>query len=130
MSSATSSGVAEVLRDAGAGPQRLLGVGIGVPGIVERGTGGPDGKAPVVHGQTVGWDAVPFEELLRGADWRPRCRCSSRTAPGRWGGPRCGSAAGAARAAVVVLFGSGVGACVDHATPRRGAQGVRWSGGT
>ncbi|CAM5311462.1 ROK family transcriptional regulator OS=Streptomyces microflavus OX=1919 GN=HUT09_31665 PE=3 SV=1 [Streptomyces microflavus] len=63
------TGVADVLRDAGADPHRLLGIGIGVPGIIEReGPEGPDGKrTAVVHGQTIGWHAVPFEQLLREA---------------------------------------------------------------
>ena len=38
---------------------RLLGIGIGVPGIV---AGRPES---VVHCQTIGWDAVPLEALLR-----------------------------------------------------------------
>lgn len=57
------TGVAHVLRDAGADPRELLGIGIGVPGIIER--DGPEGA--VVHGQTLGWTAVPFEKLLRAA---------------------------------------------------------------
>jgi hypothetical protein len=65
-------GIAEVLAEAGGAPGRLLGVGIGVPGIVEH---------------------TP----QRGA-----------------------------RNAVVVLFGSGVGACL--VTPRWSTAG-RWSGG-
>ncbi|MFD0662598.1 hypothetical protein [Thermocatellispora tengchongensis] len=47
--------------DVPAGP--LLGVGVGVPGIVDRGSPG----GAVVHGQTFGWDAVPLEALLRSA---------------------------------------------------------------
>ncbi|WP_189952449.1 ROK family protein, partial [Streptomyces roseolus] len=49
-------GIAEVLRTAEVSAERLLGVGIGVPGIVEH--TGADGA--VVHGQTIGWDAVPL----------------------------------------------------------------------
>ncbi|WP_030327048.1 ROK family protein, partial [Streptomyces flavochromogenes] len=52
-------GIAEVLRLADVPAERLLGVGVGVPGIVARTA--EDGA--VVHGQTVGWDAVPFERL-------------------------------------------------------------------
>ncbi len=95
------TGVADVLRDAGADPRRLLGIGIGVPGIVEReGPEGPDGRrTAVVHGQTIGWHAVPFEQLLREAvDVPPKCPSPSTTAPRRSAGPRCGSAAGGARA--------------------------------
>ncbi|MFD6248688.1 ROK family protein, partial [Streptomyces roseolus] len=56
-------GIAEVLRTAEVPAERLLGVGIGVPGIVER----TDADGAVVHGQTIGWDAVPLERLLREA---------------------------------------------------------------
>ncbi|MFF8276093.1 ROK family protein, partial [Streptomyces lateritius] len=54
-------GIAEVLERAGIAAERLLGVGVGVPGIVARTA--EDGA--VVHGQTIGWDAVPLERLLR-----------------------------------------------------------------
>jgi predicted NBD/HSP70 family sugar kinase len=37
----------------------VTGVGIGVPGIIER------GPEVLVHGQTYGWDAVPRQRLLR-----------------------------------------------------------------
>ncbi len=60
-------GIAEVLAAAGKAPEQLLGVGIGVPGIVEH---TPDHGA-VVHGQTMGWDAVPLEELLRSTSQLP-----------------------------------------------------------
>ncbi|MGW7310878.1 ROK family protein, partial [Streptomyces sp. NPDC054835] len=56
-------GIAEVLRAAGVSPEQLLGVGVGVPGIIAY---TPE-EGAVVHGQTVGWDAVPFERLLRQA---------------------------------------------------------------
>ncbi len=51
-------GIAEVLRAAEVPVERLLGVGIGVPGIVAR---TPEDGA-VVHGQTVDWDAVPLRQ--------------------------------------------------------------------
>ncbi|MEU0671173.1 ROK family protein, partial [Streptomyces lavendulocolor] len=56
-------GVEQVVRQAGVDPARLLGVGVGVPGIVAR---TPEDGA-VVHGQTIGWNAVPLERLLRAA---------------------------------------------------------------
>ena len=77
----------------GTDPALVLGVGVGVPGIVEQGTAG---DLAVVHGQTIGWDAVPVGRLLRAGD-RPAA-ATSTTAPRRWARPRCGSAAGAARA--------------------------------
>ncbi|MBW3362560.1 MULTISPECIES: ROK family transcriptional regulator [Streptomyces] len=112
------TGVADVLRDARADPHRLLGIGIGVPGIIEReGPEGPDGKrTAVVHGQTIGWHAVPFEQLLRAAvDVPPEVPLfidNGAKTLGRaemwFGGGR------GAGAAAIALIGSGVGACVDH----------------
>ncbi|MBC7274838.1 MAG: ROK family transcriptional regulator, partial [Streptomyces sp.] len=51
-------GVAEVLATAGITADQLLGVGIGIPNIERT----PD-QGAVVHGQTIGWDAVPLESL-------------------------------------------------------------------
>src|SRR5580700_11042639 len=46
------TGLDTVQASAGISPAAVLGVGVGVPGIVE---GGPD---VLVHGQTFGWDSV------------------------------------------------------------------------
>ncbi|MEU6372451.1 ROK family transcriptional regulator [Streptomyces sp. NPDC046909] len=110
-------GVAEVLTTAGIAPEKLLGVGIGVPGIIEH----TADRGAVVHGQTIGWDAVPLEALLRSTsqlpgDVRYFIDNGAKTlgqAEMWFGGGR------GAHNAVVVLFGSGVGAClvtpeVDH----------------
>ncbi|MEU9300896.1 ROK family transcriptional regulator [Streptomyces sp. NPDC048269] len=101
-------GIATVLAEAGVGTERLLGVGVGVPGIVDRGAPG----GAVVHGQTIGWDAVPLEELLRATGALPEevpyiIDNGARTLgqAEMWFGAGRG-----ARDAVVVLFGSGVGA--------------------
>ncbi|WP_435971583.1 ROK family protein [Streptomyces sp. Qhu_M48] len=103
-------GIAEVLRTAEVPADRLIGVGVGVPGIVARDA--EDGA--VVHGQTVGWDAVPFERLLRAAVDLPESvpywidnGAKTLGQAEMWFGAGRG-----ARSAVVVLFGSGVGACV------------------
>src|SRR3984893_18912543 len=91
------SGLNAVLTDGGVDPAAVLGVGVGVPGLVEQ------GPEALVHGQTYGWDAVPLERLLRahtglplpvenfaqnkrqGESWvcarTLACRCGSRTAP-------------------------------------------------
>ena len=45
------SGLAAVLADGGVGPAAILGVGVGIPGIIEQ------GSEVLVHGQTYGWDA-------------------------------------------------------------------------
>lgn len=112
------SGVADVLRDAGADPHRLLGIGIGVPGIIERHV--PDGAigdvGAVVHGQTIGWSAVPFERLLRDAVRIPPevpffIDNGAKTlgqAEMWFGGGR------GAGASAIALIGSGVGACVNR----------------
>ncbi|MEV6329772.1 ROK family protein [Streptomyces sp. NPDC051909] len=103
-------GIAEVLRTADMDPERLLGVGVGVPGIVTHDE--PEGA--VVHGQTIDWDAVPLERLLRETGALPatvpyRIDNGARTMGQAelWFGAGRG-----ARSAVFALLGSGVGACV------------------
>ena len=112
-------GLAAVLAQVGPSTGPLLGVGVGVPGIVERRA---DGGA-VVHGQTIGWDAVPLEVMLRESAGLPE---GGGLAGGRRppplhidnGAKTLGQAemwfgAGrGARDAVIALIGSGVGACV------------------
>ncbi|MFF8846386.1 ROK family protein [Streptomyces sp. NPDC015127] len=114
------SGVADVLDKAGAGTGPLLGIGIGVPGLIEQCADGA-----VVHGQTIGWSAVPLERLLRDAsgvpDGVPLFIDNGAKTLGQaemwFGGGR-----GAATAAIA-LIGSGVGACVVHAaTPGENAR--------
>lgn len=89
----------------------LLGIGVGVPGIVEQ---DPARGGAVVHAQTVGWDAVPLESLLRASaaipDGIPVLVSNGARTLGQaesWFGAGQG-----ARDAVVVLIGSGVGAAV------------------
>ncbi|WP_030694724.1 ROK family protein, partial [Streptomyces globisporus] len=103
--------------------ERLLGVGVGVPGIVAR----TAEEGAVVHGQTVGWDAVPFERLLRAAVDLPedvpyRIDNGAKTLgqAEMWFGAGRG-----ARSAVVVLFGSGVGACV-LTDPMGPGRAIEW----
>ncbi|NEA46658.1 ROK family transcriptional regulator, partial [Streptomyces sp. SID10815] len=116
-------GIAEVLAAAHLAPERLLGVGIGVPGIVEH---TPD-RGAVVHGQTIGWNAVPLEALLRTdsrlPDSVPYFIDNGAKTLGQaemWFG--AGRGAGNA---VVVLFGSGVGACLVTPEVERG-RAVEW----
>ncbi|MEU1282151.1 ROK family protein [Streptomyces sp. NPDC005805] len=103
-------GVGEVLAASSVPAERLLGVGLGVPGIVER----TPARGAVVHGQTIGWDAVPLESLLRaacplpdGVPWFIDNGAKTLGQAEMWFGAGRG-----ARSAVVVLFGSGVGACL------------------
>lgn len=131
------SGVADVLRDAGADPHRLLGIGIGVPGIIERDA--PDGVigdvGSVVHGQTIDWSAVPFERLLRGVVRVPPevpffIDNGAKTlgqAEMWFGGGR------GAGASAIALIGSGVGACVNHGDlldEDRSSQALEWGHST
>ncbi|MEU3858865.1 ROK family transcriptional regulator [Streptomyces sp. NPDC028722] len=116
-------GVAEVLTARQADPDRLLGVGVGVPGIVER---SPD-RGAVVHGQTIGWDAVPLEQLLRSSSPLPEevpyfidNGAKTLGQAEMWFGAGRG-----ARNAVVVLFGSGVGACLVTPEAEHG-QALEW----
>ncbi|MER5441575.1 ROK family protein [Streptomyces sp. NPDC002790] len=109
-----TAGLTRVLADAEVDPRSVIGVGIGVPGIVDA--SGADGA--VVHGQTIGWDAVPLEAMLRAPDGLPPELPSGfplfldngAKTLGRaemWFGAGRG-----ARNAVIALIGSGVGACV------------------
>ncbi|MDT0433723.1 MULTISPECIES: ROK family protein [Streptomyces] len=116
-------GVAEVLAGAGIAPEQLLGVGIGVPGIVER---TPD-RGAVVHGQTIGWYDVPLESLLRATSQLPESvpyfidnGAKTLGQAEMWFGGGRG-----ARNAVVVLFGSGVGACLVTPEVEHG-RAVEW----
>lgn len=116
-------GITEVLAAAEIAPERLLGVGIGVPGIVER----TPTEGAVVHGQTIGWPAVPLESLLRTAcglpDSVPYFTDNGAKTLGQaemwFGGGR------GADNAVVVLFGSGVGASLVTDDVERG-RAVEW----
>ncbi|KOV30115.1 ROK family transcriptional regulator [Streptomyces sp. XY431] len=137
------AGLAEVLERTGTDPATVLGVGVGVPGIVEQGVveqgvvgrglvargGGASGvgsdagggAGAVVHGQTVGWDAVPLGRMLRAGTDLPLFVDNGAKTLGQaemWFGAGRG-----ARHAVVALFGSGVGACVI-------ADGARFRGAT
>src|SRR6266700_6688678 len=113
------SGLDAVIADSGVDPASVLGVGIGVPGVIEQ---GPDA---LVHGQTYGWDAVPLGRMLR-AGLSPAARgwplyfdngAKTMGQAEMWFGGGRG-----ARNAVVVLIGSGVGASlIFDGTNYRGA---------
>jgi predicted NBD/HSP70 family sugar kinase len=97
-----AAGLSAVLADGGVDPAAVLGVGIGVPGVVEQ------GPEVVVHGQTYCWDAVPLERLLRAHTALPLRFENCAKAMGQaelWAG-----AGHSARNTAVVLIGSGVGA--------------------
>ncbi|WP_443217812.1 ROK family transcriptional regulator [Saccharothrix sp. CCNWYY140] len=98
-----ASGVAEVV--AGVPASSVLGVGIGVPGTVEQ------GASAIVHAQTLGWNGVPLEEMVRTAGVElPLYVENGAKTQGQaemWFGAGRG-----ARHVVVALVGSGVGAAV------------------
>ena len=97
-----ASGLDTVLADGGINRAGILGVGVGVPGIIER------GPEALVHGQTYDWDAVPLGKLLRAHTDLPLRFDNGAKTMGQaelWFGAGRG-----ARNAVMVLIGSGVGA--------------------
>lgn len=97
-------GVDTVLAECGVPAERVLGVGVGVPGIVEA------GPEALVHATTFGWHAVPFGTLLRAGTSLPLFVDNGAKAMGQaelWFGSCRG-----ARDAIVVLMGSGVGCTV------------------
>ncbi len=113
------AGLAEVLRDAKVAPDRVLGLGVAVAGIVE----GP-GDA-VVHAQTLGWDAVPFGALLAAKTDIPIQVDNGANTLGQaemWFGAGRG-----ATDAVVALVGSGIGAAL--VTGGSSYRGTRSSAG-
>ncbi|MFD1933621.1 MULTISPECIES: ROK family protein [Nonomuraea] len=110
------AGIDVVLAEAGVGRERVLGVGIGVPGIVEQ------GPESVIHAQTFGWESVPLGALLRQGTDLPLFIDNGAKTMGQaelWFGAGRG-----ARHAVVALVGSGVGAnIVTDSDTYRGATG-------
>jgi predicted NBD/HSP70 family sugar kinase len=107
-------GLNAVLADSGIEPATILGVGVGVPGIVQQ------RPEVLVHGQTYSWDAVPLERLLRaGTDLPLQFENGAKTMGQAelWFGAGRG-----ARNAVVALVGSGVGASlISGGSTYRGA---------
>jgi predicted NBD/HSP70 family sugar kinase len=99
-----AEGINAVIAEAGVDPGGILGVGVAVPGVVEH-----RGDA-VVHGQSVGWHAVPLEAKLRGRTGLPILVDNGAKTLGqaeRWLG-----AARDTEHAVIVLLGIGVGTCI------------------
>jgi predicted NBD/HSP70 family sugar kinase len=108
-------GVRQVIGDGAAGMPNLLGVGVGVSGIVER---GPDA---VVHAVAFGWDDVPFGRMLADRLGVPVYVDNGAKTMGQaemWFGAGHGT-----RDAIVALIGTGVGAAVfTDGRLYRGAQ--------
>jgi predicted NBD/HSP70 family sugar kinase len=110
-----ADGIALVLRESGVDAGQVLGVGVGAPGLVEHRADGA-----VVHGQSVGWIAVPVEQLLRERVGLPVVVDNGAMALGQaetWFG-----AARGVDHAVIALLGIGVGTgIVSHRALYRGA---------
>jgi predicted NBD/HSP70 family sugar kinase len=102
---AVAAGIRDVLREAAVDEAHVLGVGIGLPGIVEQ------GETVLVHAATIGWRSVPFADLVRAEGitlplYLDNCARSQGRAE-MWFGAGQGH-----RQVVVALLGSGVGADV------------------
>jgi predicted NBD/HSP70 family sugar kinase len=100
-----ADGLAEVIATAGVDESKVIGIGVGLPGTVQR------GPTAIVHAQVIGWDAVPVEEMVRAAGVRrPLFFDNGAKTQGQaelWFGAGRGH-----RNAIVALVGSGVGAAV------------------
>src|SRR5450759_997030 len=97
-------GIESVIAESGVDTRAVLGVGVAVPGLVEH------REDAVVHGQSVGWHAVPLEAMLRSRTGLPILVDNGAKTLGqaeRWFG-----AARRTEHAVIVLLGIGVGTCV------------------
>jgi predicted NBD/HSP70 family sugar kinase len=109
------AGLDAVVAESRADPATVIGVGVGVPGTVEQ------GPEVLVHGQTIGWDAVPLGRLLGAGTSFPLFIDNGATTLGQaelWFGAGRG-----ASNAVVALIGSGVGASIiADGAPYRGAS--------
>ena len=97
-------GLGEVLREAAVPGDEVLGIGVGVFGTVEQ------GREAIVHAQTIGWEAVPLERMLRAGTALPIYLENGAKTLGQaelWFGAGRG-----VQHAVITLVGSGVGAAV------------------
>ena len=109
------AGIEATAQAAGVPAQRLLGVGVGVPGVVQQ------TPEVLVHAQANGWDAVPLHSMLRGGTEAPIYIHNGAQTMGQaevWFGAGRG-----ARHAVIALLGSGIGAAVmTNGASYRGAS--------
>jgi predicted NBD/HSP70 family sugar kinase len=109
-----ATSVGQVITASGVTHEQVLGVGVGVPGLVEQ------RDEVLVHGQTIGWHAVPLAAMLRARIDLPLLVDNGAKTLGQaemWFGAGRGVSD-----AVVALLGTGVGACiVTGGTTYRGA---------
>ncbi|MFD0472745.1 ROK family protein [Nonomuraea thailandensis] len=98
------TGVDAVIAEGEVPAGQVLGVGVGVPGIVEP---GPEG---LVRAKTFGWEAVPLGALLRAGTSLPLVLDNGAKTMGQaelWFGSGRGT-----RDAIILLVGSGVGGTI------------------
>jgi hypothetical protein len=96
-----ADGIRSVIAQSGVDERAILGVGVAVPGLVEH------LQQAVVHGQSVGWDAVPVERMLRGMVDLPVLVDNGAKTLGqaeKWFGAARGT-----DNAIIVLLGMGIG---------------------
>ncbi|NNC12445.1 ROK family protein [Planctomonas sp. JC2975] len=108
------SGIDAVMAESGVEADEILGVGVGVPGLVER-----EDEGAVVYDQSIGWGALPIERMLRERTDLPLVVDNGANTLGqaeRWFG-----AAAQSENAIIVLLGAGVGASIV-ATPGTDAR--------
>jgi predicted NBD/HSP70 family sugar kinase len=99
-----SAAVQELQSEIEQSGRRVLGVGVGVPGVVEH------DRDVHVHAPSIGWNAVPLAQLLRAQIELPLFIENGAKTLGQaemWLGAGRG-----ARHAVVTLWGTGVGAAI------------------
>jgi predicted NBD/HSP70 family sugar kinase len=99
-----AEGIESVIAETGVDRDAVIGVGVAVPGLVEH------REDAVVHGQSVGWHAVPLEAMLRGRTGLPILVDNGAKTLGQaeqWFGAARGT-----DNAVIVLLGIGVGTCI------------------
>ncbi len=106
----------QLLDGAGVERERVLGLGVGVPGIVEDSSG-----TALVHAPSIGWNGVPLASLLAERTGLPSFVSNGAKALGTaeaWFG-----AAGEDQDVMVCLIGTGVGASfLQHGSVYRGAS--------
>lgn len=101
------AGVGDLIEDRRGPAVPLLGLGLGVPGIVQSAAGEGDVTESIVHAQVVGWDAVSFGDLAArlGMPVFVDNGAKTTTQAESWFGSIKG-----VEDAVVVLIGAGAGA--------------------
>ena len=111
-----ANGIRSVIAQAEVDERSILGVGVAVPGLVTR------TEDAVVHGQSVGWDAVPVGAMLKDTIDLPVFVDNGAKTLGRaeqWFGAARGT-----DHAIIVLLGTGLGTCIiSNGEVYRGAMG-------